>query len=209
MPSDKYDLILASASPRRREMLNQMGVPFTIVSADIDETRKVNEDAKTYVTRLAAGKAQSVYDRILNTNFEDKNIVKLASNGSIAILSADTIVIQNEQIFGKPKNKQQAFRVWNQLSGTEHIVMTAVCLLIDNKVTENCVSTKVTFNSLTESQMERYWASGEPLDKAGAYAIQGLASAWVKQVHGSYSNVVGLPLSEVNAMLQKIELNWL
>ncbi|MCL4170823.1 UNVERIFIED_CONTAM: hypothetical protein GTU68_020133 [Idotea baltica] len=126
-----------------------------------------------------------------------------------AILAADTIVCQDETIFGKPKDKDDAVRIWQKLSDADHQVMTAVSLINAENET-SCISvTRVRFDAISAEQMQRYWQTGEPLDKAGAYAIQGYASAWVQQIRGSYSNVVGLPLHEVNGLLKTINLNWL
>jgi len=188
-------LILASASPRRSELLKQMGCCFTVVAADIDENRQNGELPYNYVGRLAEHKARSVAGRLHRAN--------------TAILAADTIVTQGEDVFGKPRDKQHAIKIWRQLSGEEHQVITAVCLFVDGTQALKVVSSKVEFDVIDEAQMHRYWRTGEPLDKAGGYAIQGLASAWVKLIHGSYSNIVGLPLRETNRLLEKIGHNWL
>lgn len=188
-------LVLASASPRRRELLTGMGVDFDVRVADIDESRLEDELAEDYVIRLAREKAHKI-----STQIADKNA---------SILAADTIVVQGERVFGKPSDEEHARRIWQVLSGNKHQVMTAVCLLNEGKNQIKLSSTDVEFGRITEEQMKRYWSTGEPFDKAGAYAIQGFASAWVKQINGSYSNVVGLPLREVNQLLAEIGLNWL
>lgn len=188
-------LILASGSPRRREMLTQMGVEFTVQVPDIDESRRPDELAEDYVTRLAREKARAV--------------AAMQTDKTIAILAADTIVVQGERIFGKPRDFAHAQQIWHNLSAAKHQVMTAVCLLVHDRLNVKLGLTEVEFATITERQMQAYWASNEPQDKAGAYAIQGLASAWVKVIHGSYSNVVGLPLREVNELLSTIEMNWL
>lgn len=188
-------LILASGSPRRREMLTQMGVEFTVQVPDIDESRRPDELAEDYVTRLAREKARAV--------------AAMQTDKTIAILAADTIVVQGERIFGKPRDFAHAQQIWHNLSAAKHQVMTAVCLLVHDRLSVKLGLTEVEFATITERQMQAYWASHEPQDKAGAYAIQGLASAWVKVIHGSYSNVVGLPLREVNELLSTIEMNWL
>ena len=203
MTDDHIKLILASASPRRRELLTAMGCEFSIKSADIDESRWVGEAPTDYVSRLAVEKASAVYHQ------------QLSGSERFAILAADTIVVQGETIFGKPRDKTHAFEIWQQLANSQHNVMTAVCLLVHDKISAKLqpavqtVATTVEFGAISESQMHKYWATGEPADKAGAYAIQGLASAWVKLIHGSYSNVVGLPLRESNVLLSKVGLNWL
>lgn len=188
-------LILASGSPRRSEMLTQMGVNFTVQIPAIDETRRADELAEDYVTRLAREKARAV--------------AATQVDATVAILAADTIVVQGERIFGKPRDFAHAQQIWHSLSAAKHQVMTAVCLLVHDRLNVKLGLTEVEFATITERQMQAYWSSNEPQDKAGAYAIQGFASAWVKVIHGSYSNVVGLPLREVNELLSTIEMNWL
>lgn len=193
-PNKPTHLVLASASPRRRELLESVGVEFNVHVTETDEARNENELPEDFVARLARDKAKSA---------------KRELGPSIAILAADTIVVQGQGVFGKPRDFEHAQRVWSSLSGAKHQVMTAVCLAYNNSMQVRVSITDVEFTVITESQMQRYWSSGEPQDKAGAYAIQGLASAWVKQISGSYSNVVGLPLREVNQLLMPIDLNWL
>lgn len=203
MTDDQTTLILASASPRRSELLTAMGLDFSIKSANIDESRCTGELPTDYVGRLAVQKASAVYQQ------------QSSESESFAILAADTIVVQGETIFGKPRDKTHAFEIWQQLANSQHNVMTAVCLLVHDKIHAKLqprmqtVASKVEFGAISEQQMHKYWATGEPADKAGAYAIQGLASAWVKLIHGSYSNVVGLPLRETNLLLSEVGLNWL
>ncbi len=198
MQNQTINLVLASASPRRRELLASMGVEFAVHSTDTDESRHEGEAPEDFVIRLARDKAMQAA----------KNLAIEEASGN-AILAADTIVVQSEKVFGKPRDYEHACRVWAALSANKHQVMTAVCLLVDGKTQVKVSVTDVEFSRITEEQMQRYWASGEPLDKAGAYGIQGLASAWVKQIYGSYSNVVGLPLREVNQLLESIDMNWL
>jgi len=193
----KTSLVLASSSPRRKDLLTAMGCVYQIQHASIDESRFENELAAEYVNRLAKEKAEEV------------NRQYALNSTEVAILAADTIVCQGETVFGKPKNKDDAFQIWTQLSNTQHNVITAVSLIACDKVSTRLVSTMVEFTEINETQMHHYWSSGEPLDKAGAYAIQGLASAWVKLIHGSYSNVVGLPLRETNDLLKDVGHNWL
>ena len=187
-------LILASASPRRKELLASVGVGCEVQPADVDESRRSSEVVERYVERLAVAKAQAVANKSIG--------------GSTAILSADTVVVAGQNIFGKPADQEDAFQMWKSLSGRTHKVITSVCLLVDQNQYIETVSTEVCFDQISDAQMQRYWSSGEPLDKAGGYAIQGLASAWVKFIHGSYSNVVGLPMYEVNTLLKKVGLNW-
>jgi len=140
----------------------------------------------------------------------DGDLSKLTlAKHNLAILAADTIVVQGDTVFGKPENYAHAQTIWRNLSANKHQVMTAVCLLTRDKLSLKLGVTDVEFTSIRQEQMQPYWDSNEPQDKAGAYAIQGFASAWVKLIHGSYSNVVGLPLREVNELLATIDKNWL
>lgn len=191
--TDIPNLILASASPRRHQLLRNVACDFTIEVADTDETHMSGESPNDYVRRVAAAKAHKV----------------LLKNRDAAVLAADTIVTLGGTIFGKPRHQEHAFEMWRQLSDAEHQVVTAIHLGIGDQDHTDVVTTTVRFAALSERQMERYWQCGEPQDKAGGYAIQGFASAWVKEVHGSYSNVVGLPLFETNQLLTTIGHNWL
>ena len=188
-------LVLASGSPRRKEMLENMGVRFAVHVADIDESRNPGEAPEDLVTRLARDKAKAVDAQL--------------KDADIAVLAADTIVVQADMVYGKPTDFENAQQIWHSLSANKHQVMTAVCLFYAGRANVKLGITEVEFGRITPEQMERYWATGEPHDKAGAYAIQGYASAWVKQLHGSYSNVVGLPLRELNELLAIIDRNWL
>jgi len=189
-------LVLASGSPRRRELLSQMGLEFSVLVSDIDETCNDNELPEDYVVRLAREKAKAVQHK---HGFDEKT----------AILAADTVVVQGDRVYGKPRDYEHAKRIWKSLSATKHQVVTAVSLLVGGSIQVKVSVTEVEFVIVNEMQMQRYWQTGEPSDKAGGYAIQGFASAWVKQIHGSYSNVVGFPLREVNQLLTTVQLNWL
>lgn len=179
-------LILASSSPRRRELLQQLGLQFEIVSPDINEDVRENESAESYVQRLAIEKASVI----------------LAQYPQHLIISADTTVCCDGEIMGKAETLEQAVAMWSKLSGRWHDVLTGVCVTTQQQQRCCVVSTKVQFQPLTAQQMQAYWATGEPLGKAGAYAIQGIASQFIPQIQGSYTNVVGLPLHEVVMMLQ-------
>lgn len=194
MNNKDLPLVLASASPRRSELLANMGVSFTVLATDIDESKFAYETPEDYVLRLAQGKAQAAQ-------------ASLPEN--VAILAADTIVVQDQIVFGKPIDFADAQRMWQALSNNRHQVLTAVCLIVRDKTDIVSCLTEVHFGAITQTQMKAYWECGEPADKAGAYAIQGLASAWVQLINGSYSNVVGLPLREVNQLLTTIHKNWL
>ena len=179
-------LYLASGSPRRRELLTQIGVPFTTVSAPIDETPLAEENAEVYVERLARAKAAAGLAHI---------------TGAGVVLGADTAVVLDGRILGKPESREHGLAMLAELAGREHQVLTAVALDDGQQVRSLCVVSTVRFRSISSDEARRYWASGEPLDKAGGYAIQGLAAIFVTALSGSYSAVVGLPLSETADLL--------
>ncbi len=179
-------LILASASPRRRELLTQIGVRFECCAPDLPEHRLPGETAETYVRRLALEKALAGFKR---------------AGARRATLGADTAVVYADHILGKPCDEADALRMLMLLSGRRHRVMTAVALVDAQRSESRVVTTEVEFQVLDESMCRRYWASGEPRDKAGAYAIQGLGAIFVTKISGSYSSVVGLPLAETAALL--------
>lgn len=180
-------LILASASPRRKELLAQIQVSCHVCAVDIDETPYPNESPLAYVQRVAAEKSAACM-ALLNTD--------------LPILAADTTVVLGSVIMGKPKDEADAVAMLTQLSGKTHQVYSAVSLR--GRGHSQAVSiTDVTFRQLTEQEIRAYWHSGEPLDKAGAYAIQGLGGIFVESIHGSFSGVVGLPLFETAALLSQ------
>jgi len=180
-------IILASASPRRKELLDQIGVYYTVYAVDIDETPLLNETPLAYVQRVAAEKSAACMATLQTTQ---------------VVLAADTTVVLGDVIMGKPKDKTDALTMLRQLSGNTHQVYSAVSL---RGVTHSeAVSiTDVTFKALSEQEIEDYWHSGEPLDKAGAYAIQGKGSVFVTAINGSFSGVVGLPLYETAQLLMQ------
>ena len=182
-------LILASSSPRRRELLQQLGLSFEIYSPDIDENVQAGESVAAYVERLARAKAEAVFEQ-----FPDA-----------IVLAADTSVAVDEQILGKPESKQHAFDMWRMISGRKHDVFSGVCLRTKTQISSIVVKTQVEFTQLTPENMENYWATGEPVGKAGAYAIQGIAARYIPRIEGSYSNVVGLPLYETVQLLQTVK----
>ncbi|KAF1311425.1 nucleoside triphosphate pyrophosphatase [Pseudomonas putida] len=179
-------LYLASGSPRRRELLAQIGVPFTVTSAPIDETPLPDESAVAYVERLARSKAEA-------------GLASLA--GPAVVLGADTAVVLDGRILGKPENREDALAMLADLAGREHQVLTAVALSDGQCCLSVCVTSNVCFRAIDPQEAQRYWASGEPVDKAGGYAIQGLGAVFVTGLQGSYSAVVGLPLSETAELL--------
>lgn len=183
-------LYLASGSPRRRELLAQIGVPFTLVGASIDETPLENESAASYVERLARGKAAAGH-------------AMLADRADACVLGADTAVILDGRILGKPVDQADALAMLMALSGREHEVLTAIALLDDQRCETRLVSSRVRFRNISKEEATVYWHSGEPRDKAGGYAIQGLAAVFVAGLNGSYSAVVGLPVCETADLLSQ------
>ena len=186
-------LILASASPRRLELLTQLGVSCEVIAADVDETPQPGEPADDLVKRLAVAKAQSVAQIHPNR----------------LVLAADTLVYLSgptERIFGKPRDENEASEFLAALSGTEHQVVTGLALYDGGQIHCQSVKTVVTFAPISEALRAQYCQSGEPLGKAGAYAIQGHGARFVKSLNGSYSNVVGLPLYETSVWLTQAGL---
>ncbi len=183
-------LILASASPRRAELLSAAGIPFEIRPAHIDEGVRAGEDARTYARRVAVDKARAIAGQ---------------ANGR-SVLAADTVVVIDGLVLGKPVDFDDAKRMLRLLSGRSHEVVTAVALMSTRRGQSDAVtdasieSTVVEFTALNTAEIDWYVATGEPSDKAGAYAIQGLASRFVTRIEGSYSNVVGLPMALVYVM---------
>ena len=186
-----YSLILASQSPRRKELLAQLGYQFNCHPADIDESTKTNETPKQYVCRIAEQKTLAV------TKHYDKQAF---------ILGSDTAVIIKNTILGKPANKDEAKRMLSLLSGSTHQVLTAICVSHNDEIKTELVRTDVAFKELSAQEIDNYWCSKEPQDKAGAYGIQGLGGQFVKQIQGSYSAVVGLPLYETAKLLGEFGL---
>jgi len=179
---------LASASPRRHELLTQIGVRFDVVNVDVDETPLAEESPEDYVQRVALAKAQAG----LKTLDDDSDAV---------VLGGDTSVICNGQVFGKPENQAHAREMLMALSGAEHEVYSAISVVGAARQTTRLVKTKVRFRALSEQECEAYWQTGEPQGKAGGYAIQGLGSIFVAGIEGSYTGVVGLPVAETAQLL--------
>ncbi|MCE0555795.1 Maf family protein [Motilimonas sp. E26] len=179
---------LASASPRRAELLTQLGVSYELVLPNIPEQRLGSEDPEQYVRRLALAKARAG---------------EALTAGDKPVLGSDTIVVMGGNVLEKPLDFNDACRIWRQLSGQKHQVMTAVALVHGDLEQVVCVITEVEFAHLSESDMQQYWHSGEPQDKAGAYGIQGLGGQFVVAINGSYSAVVGLPLHQTKALIKQ------
>jgi septum formation protein len=192
LPIEFRMLVLASASPRRQELLRNAGISFAIEPANIDETTRVGESPREYAERLAREKALAVWATRLHDS----------------VLGADTIVVVDETILGKPIDADDAFRMLRLLSGRVHRVITGVCLVrlvVSGQgpvVRVASETTLVTMSEIFDDEIRAYVATGEPMDKAGAYAIQGIASRWIPRIEGDYSNVVGLPVALVYRMLR-------
>ncbi len=171
-------LVLASSSPRRREILTAAGIPFLLRPAEVDESRRDGEDAASYAMRVARDKAQAI-----------------RAAAEEVVLAADTVVVVDDDILGKPESPADAARMLRMLAGRDHEVITGLCLRSAVRTLQDAACTRVRFAPLSEEEIGEYVASGEPMDKAGAYAIQGLASKFIERVEGCYFNVVGLPVA--------------
>jgi septum formation protein len=188
----KKKIILASQSPRRKAFLEELGLSFRTIASSLDETREEGESPQTFVDRMACEKAKDVCKRYPDA----------------WILSADTIVYIEDKVFGKPESEEEAIEMLMTLSGREHNVMTGYCLAsygLNINIVER-VRTRVRFVEFSKEIARAYVQTGEPLDKAGSYGIQGKGGALVEGINGSYSNVVGLPLAETLALLQKFDV---
>lgn len=179
---------LASASPRRSQLLRQIGVAHDVRPVNLDESRLSGESPRDYVLRLAREKA----------------LAAVASGDGIPVLGADTTVAMGEEIFGKPRDEADGVRMLAALSGRSHEVLTAVALACDGRLETAISETRVTFRTISEAECRSYWASGEPADKAGAYAIQGFGAVFIARLEGSYSGVMGLPLCETATLLDAV-----
>ncbi len=184
---DEFDIYLASTSPRRRELLAQIGVRFHLLNSDVPENPETGESAQEFVIRMAIEKAQ-------------------VSKGQIdtrkPVLGADTVVVVDNDILGKPDDQAHGLEMLARLSGRTHEVMSAVALVGEKTSTRLNVS-RVTFRQTTDDERKKYWQTGEPKDKAGAYGIQGKAAIFISDLHGSYSAVMGLPLYETSELLEQ------
>lgn len=191
-------IYLASASPRRRELLRQIGVSYRLLPVSVDETPLPDETPATYVARLAQVKAQT-------------GLQILGRRKPYPVLGADTAVVVDGVILGKPNHRQEGLAMLALLSGREHQVLSAVALATATRNRVTVQESRVRFRQLTVAECEAYWDSGEPLDKAGGYAIQGRAAAFIAELHGSYSGVMGLPLFETTELLREFaipEYGW-
>ncbi len=180
-------LLLASASPRRKELLNQLGVHFSQKSVEIDETPFARESANDYVMRMAQEKADAAWS--------------IWGEQDLAVLASDTTVLLDEEILGKPTDFQHFQSIMHKLSGRKHQVLSSVVVRTEQKIKSAVSETHVFFCGLKDSDVEWYWNTGEPQDKAGGYGIQGLGARFVRRIEGSYTGVVGLPLFETAEIL--------
>ncbi len=192
--TDVPQIYLASSSPRRQELLLQMGVLFQVVTQNVDEVSRADESPENFVIRLALEKAQYGLRQ---------------TDNNIPVLGSDTAVVIDNTILGKPQNHQHAIEMLMQLSGRTHQVMTGV-VLVNQQQTLSAVSiSEVTFSELERGICENYWRTGEPSDKAGAYAVQGKGAVFIKNINGSYSGVMGLPVFETAQLLKQFNINLL
>ncbi len=186
-------IYLASASPRRQELLRQLGIEFDVMPSNILEVREAGETPAQYVTRVAGDKARWV-----------AQLVRERELPAHPAVGADTEVVLDGEILGKPENAAHGMELLRRLSGRSHEVLSAVCVWNQEKEYTALSTSRVTFRALTPVEIEQYWKTGEPVGKAGAYAIQGRAAAFVAKLEGSYSGVMGLPLHELDLILRKI-----
>jgi septum formation protein len=184
--ANEIDIHLASQSPRRRELLAQIGIRHDVISVDLDETPRTGEVPAEYVLRLALAKARAGH----------------ALRPDRPVLGADTAVVLDDRILGKPLDRADAIAMLAQLSGREHRVLTAVALVGEREETRLSVS-HVQFRPIDPAEAAAYWETGEPADKAGGYAVQGLGALFVESISGSYSGVMGLPLFETGELLRR------
>lgn len=187
-------IYLASRSPRRRELLQQIGVHFQVLEVDTTERREPGETPEAYVTRVAREKARAGH-------------VHPDRRGDWPVLGCDTAVVVDGQLLGKPRDRAHALAMLNQLSGRDHRVLTGVALVGEKRGVDALSETRVWMAPIDARAAQAYWQSGEPRDKAGAYAIQGQAAVWVERIDGSYSGVMGLPLFETARLLTQMNVN--
>lgn len=181
------EFILASNSPRRRELLNMLGMDFRVVVSECDESVDGEMPPDKLVCELAKRKAKTVADML---------------DGDFIVIGADTVVCDGGRVLGKPRDKEDAVKTLLSLSGREHSVYTGVALVGGGKIVAEAVETKVIFDEISEAEARLYAESGEPLDKAGSYGIQGLGGIFVRELRGDYYNVVGLPIARLRTMLE-------
>jgi septum formation protein len=184
-------ICLGSASPRRRELLNQIGLPHSVRSANIDETPRPHEAPEVYVLRMALEKARAVLDQ----------------DGALPVLGADTAVVVDGVILGKPRDEADGLAMLRRLSGRRHQVLTAVALVEFGREMTRLSVSHVAFRTMSTAEMGAYWRTGEPADKAGGYGIQGYAATFIEYLEGSFSGVMGLPLFETAELLREFGID--
>lgn len=189
-------LYLASQSPRRREILDQIGVRYRVIPQNIDETPLPQESPESYVQRLALEKARAGLASVIDKTDKDR------------VLGADTIVVLDGQILGKPKDRQSGCEMLVALSGRKHMVMSAVAIVEKEQSESGLSITEVFFGSLDQQLIDKYWETEEPSDKAGGYGIQGFGAFFVEKIIGSYSGVVGLPIEILFPMLERFKISY-
>jgi septum formation protein len=194
--ADLVDLILASASPRRRELLERMGLTLQVLPADLDETPHPGERPADYVRRIAAAKCDLIADRLAGARGED---------ATPPVVGADTTVIVDDRILGKPRDQDEARAMLTVIAGRRHEVTTAYKIRHGERAAERAVTTVVAVRALRAAELDAYLACGEWRGKAGGYAVQGIAGAFISELRGSHTNVIGLPVAELLADLQALE----
>ncbi|MEZ8877950.1 Maf family nucleotide pyrophosphatase [Vibrio lentus] len=225
---EKKHLVLASGSPRRKELLSQLGYEFSVLVTDVEECKHAQETAEEYVQRLSLDKALAALSLLTENSSEKQHVVTgsdtvvsssdnrdlgsdiaavgsdiVALDSEIVVLGSDTVVVSQEQVLEKPADLADSKRMLTQLANERHQVMTAVSVVSAEKQKTEIIITDVWFKPLSEKEIEQYWQTGEPCDKAGSYGIQGLGGRFVTRIEGSYYAVVGLPLFETDQLLQE------
>lgn len=187
-------IVLASASPRRRELLDQVGCDFVVMNSTVIEDNTLDLPPEELVVLQARDKALDVFSKVQSTD---------------VVIGADTIVVLDGRVYGKPIDTNDARRMLTSLSGREHQVITGIAVVTAGEIWTDFVATNVTMGNSTLKQIEAYLATGEPMDKAGAYGIQGMGALLVERINGCYANVVGLPLNKLSSVLEKAGVNLL
>ncbi|MCC4775595.1 nucleoside triphosphate pyrophosphatase [Vibrio cyclitrophicus] len=211
---EKKHLVLASGSPRRKELLSQLGYEFSVLVTDVEECKHAQETAEEYVKRLSLDKALAALSLLKDNPSEKQHVVPssdtvdlssniIALDSDTVVLGSDTVVVSQGQVLEKPTNFADSKRMLTQLANDRHQVMTAVSVVSEEKQRTEIIITDVWFKPLSEKEIEQYWQTGEPCDKAGSYGIQGLGGRFVTRIEGSYYAVVGLPLFETDQLLQE------
>ncbi|MFA0115160.1 nucleoside triphosphate pyrophosphatase [Vibrio sp. 10N.261.46.E11] len=218
---EKKNLVLASGSPRRKELLSQLGYEFSVLVTDVEECKHAQETAEEYVKRLSLDKALAALSLLKDNPYEKQHVVPSSDNVDLGsdiaalssdaislesetvVLGSDTVVVSQGQVLEKPIDLADSKRMLTQLANERHQVMTAVSVVSEEKQKTEIIITDVWFKPLSEKEIEQYWQTGEPCDKAGSYGIQGLGGRFVTRIEGSYYAVVGLPLFETDQLLQE------